>query len=111
AQEISGVTEAARGAVGALGEVLEEVERVADHPARLGGGGVLANARRALARAARRDRSFVDYDHVADAALREMKRGADTGPPAADDHHVCRASRRHRRDASMSSRPWTTSWR
>src|SRR5262249_57325003 len=110
AQEIAGMTEAARGAVGAFGEVLKEVEGVPDHPARLGGGVMLANARRALASPAGCDRALVHHDHVADAASREMERGAHSGHAAAYDHHGCLAGRRHLRYPSISRRLWHTGW-
>src|SRR5262245_63190764 len=82
-------------AVDALGEVLEELERVEDHPARLGRGVVLADAGRALPGAAGRDRALVDDDHVAHAAPGQVERGAGSGHAAADDHHVRAAGRRH----------------
>src|SRR5439155_8717548 len=67
AEEVPGVTEAARAAVDTLGEVLEELERVTDHPAGLGRRVMLSHAGRALSGAARCDRPLVEHDHVTDA--------------------------------------------
>src|SRR5262249_25071416 len=80
--------EAARMPPRHLLEALEAIEGIADHPARLGRGIVLAHARRALPGAARGDEALVDDDHVADAALGQMKRGARAGDPAPDDDDV-----------------------
>ena len=65
-----------------LGEVLEELERVPDHPAGLGRGVVLAHAGRALAGTAGSERALVDHDHVADPAPGQVEGGlAPVTPP------------------------------
>jgi hypothetical protein len=100
-EQVSRVAEAARFTPRALGEVLEEVEGVPDHPAGLGGGVVLSHARRALARAPGGDRPLVDDGHVPDPAARQVIRGARPGHPTPDDDHLGRLRVAHPRDANQ----------
>src|SRR6185369_4932352 len=87
-EQVAGAPEPARSAACQLLEALEEVERVADHPAGLDGRVVLADAGRALPGGAGRDEALVDDDDLAHAAGGQVMGDARADDAASDDHHV-----------------------